>query len=107
MLLVVRLKGSRETPNLTLYLGYVAGVPVVTALCSSAHKVATIHVVCTLPAYRKHGFGAALTWQAVQDGMAEGYTVSFLTATAMGYRVYARMGYQPCGDLHTWHPQPR
>lgn len=92
-----------QTPNLTLYLGYVAGVPAVTALRSTAHEVATIHVVCTLPAYRRRGYGAAMTWQAVRDGLAEGCTASFLTATPTGYPVYARMGYQPCGELHTWY----
>lgn len=89
--------------NLTPYLGVVEGVPVVTALRSSAYGIAMIHVVCTLPAYRRRGFGEAMTWRAALDGIAEGCTASFLTATPLGHSVYARMGYQPCGDVHTWH----
>lgn len=92
-----------QTPHLTLYLGFVKEEPAVTALCSTAHQVATIHAVCTLPAYRQRGFGAAMTWQAVRDSMAEGCTASFLTASPLGHSVYARMGYRECGEVHTWH----
>lgn len=91
--------------NLALYLGFVEGVPVVTALRSPAYQIAMIHAVCTLPAYRRRGFGEAMTWRAVLDGIAEGCTASFLTATPLGHSVYARMGYRECGEVHTWHAQ--
>lgn len=91
--------------NLAPYLGFVEGVPAVTALRSPAYGVAMIHAVCTLPAYRRRGYGEAMTWRATLDGIPEGCTASFLTATPLGHSVYARMGYHNCGEVHTWHAQ--
>lgn len=91
--------------NLIPYLGFVEGIPAVTALRSPAYGVAMIHVIGTLPAYRRRGFGEAITWRAVLDGIAEGCSASFLTASPLGYAVYARMGYRDCGEVHTWHAQ--
>ena len=91
--------------NLAPYLGFVEGIPVVTALRSPAYQVATIHAVCTLPSYRRRGFGEAITWRAALDGITEGCTASFLTASPLGHSVYARMGYRDCGEVHTWNCQ--
>lgn len=91
--------------NLTPYLGFVDGVPAVTALRSPAYGVAMLHVICTLPTHRRRGFGEAMTWRAALDGIAEGCMASFLTATPLGHSVYARMGYRDCGEVHTWNAQ--
>lgn len=94
-----------QKAKLALYLGFVEDAPVVTALRSTAYGVAMIHAICTLPAYRRRGFGEAITWRAALDGIAEGCAASFLTASPLGRAVYARMGYRDCGEVHIWNTQ--
>jgi hypothetical protein len=89
-------------PGLTLYVGDLEGVPVATAVRGSGYGVAGIGGVSTVPAARRRGIGAAITWRAALDGLAEGCDASFLEASELGYAVYARMGYQHMVDFQTW-----
>lgn len=89
-------------PDLTFYLGFLGGVPVATALRASSHRIAGVYNVATLPAYRRRGLGAALSWRAAADGRAEGCVASFLQSSEMGLPVYERMGYRRVVDYRTW-----
>ena len=91
-----------SAPDTTLYVGYLDGEPVATAVRTTSYRIAGIGGVSTVPARRGRGIGEAITWRAALDGLAEGCVASFLEATEMGFRVYARMGYRHVIDFHVW-----
>jgi ribosomal protein S18 acetylase RimI-like enzyme len=89
-------------PGLTLYLGYLDGDPVATAVRITSHGIAGIGGVSTVPAARRRGIGEAITRHAALDGASEGCRASFLQATPMGYGLYERMGYRHVIDFRSW-----
>jgi len=50
--------------------------------------------VATPPEHRGHGYGAAITAQAIHDGFAAGAELSWLQSSAMGESVYRRLGFR-------------
>lgn len=93
------------TLDVTRYLGRVDGQPVATGLRATVNRVAVIFNVLTMPAWRRRGFGEAITWRAVRDGLDEGCVASFLQSSIPGYSVYLRMGYRHVTDFHVWEPK--
>ncbi|MFZ1752543.1 MAG: GNAT family N-acetyltransferase [Caldilineaceae bacterium] len=56
--------------------------------------------IATLQAYRRRGFGGALTAFATQTAFADGATLAFLTAASQeASRVYQRVGFRQVGEL--------
>lgn len=55
-------------PGVVAVLGSVEGEPVSIALVSVAGTTAGIYNVATPAEYRRRGYGAALTWAAIEDG---------------------------------------
>ena len=78
---------------LTTLIGTVDGEPVSTALLAMSGDTAGIYNVATPPEHQRRGFGAALTWAAVQEGVRRGADRSILQASPPGLPVYERMGY--------------
>lgn len=93
-----------DAPDLTHYIAYADVLPVATAMRYTSHRIAGVFNVSTVPAYRRRGIGAALTWRAALDGLAEGCIASALQASVMGEPVYRRMGYRAALDYHLWLP---
>ena len=91
-----------DARGLTMYLGFVDGLPVTTAMTYYIDGVALVFNICTIPAYRRRGLGEAMTWQAAFAGMNDGCDVSFLQASRMGMPLYERMGYRHVVNFHTW-----
>jgi ribosomal protein S18 acetylase RimI-like enzyme len=91
-----------QRPDLTLYLGFLDGEPVATAVRITCHGIAGIGGVSTVPSARRRGIGEAITRRAALDGAAEGCRASFLQASAMGFDLYERMGYRHVIDFQTW-----
>lgn len=91
-------------PDVALFVGYVAGVPVATSRITVHGPVGDINGVVTKDEYRRRGFGAAMTWAAITYGRGRGCTAMTLTATAMGYPVYRRMGFVPVCAFRTYLP---
>jgi ribosomal protein S18 acetylase RimI-like enzyme len=91
-------------PAVALFVGYVDSVPAATARLGIYDSVGDINSVITAPAYRRRGFGTALTWAAVAEGARRGCTAMTLTATKMGYPVYERMGFEPVCTYRTYVP---
>jgi GNAT superfamily N-acetyltransferase len=89
------------------FVGYVGGEPVATARLVCLDAVAEITGIVTAPAYRRRGYGTALTWAAIKEGAARGCTVTALTATPLGYPVYLRMGFQRVCTFRTYLPPDR
>jgi GNAT superfamily N-acetyltransferase len=85
-----------------LYVGYAGGVPVACSSLVLSEGVAGVVSVGTVPQARRRGYGAALTWAAVEGGRELGAEVAFLTATRSGYPVYERMGFRRTVDYSSW-----
>ncbi|MGI0081348.1 MAG: GNAT family N-acetyltransferase, partial [Nitrososphaerales archaeon] len=67
--------------------------------------IAGVYFVSTLPEFRRHGFGEAMTWRAAVDGRREGCTTSCLQASEMGRPLYERMGYRTIVEYQVWRGQ--
>jgi GNAT superfamily N-acetyltransferase len=91
-------------PDAALYVGYLHGVPVATALCVTSNGIAGIGGVSTAPEARRRGAGAALTATALAGGLARGCDAGYLQATPMGYQVYTRMGFHRITEHQRWLP---
>jgi ribosomal protein S18 acetylase RimI-like enzyme len=75
------------------YLGLSEGAPVASSLVFFGGGVAGIYHVSTAPAYRRRGLGSAITTAALAEAHRRGYSVAILHATAAGYPVYRRLGF--------------
>jgi ribosomal protein S18 acetylase RimI-like enzyme len=76
------------------FTGFVAGVPVATSTLVMTGRTAGVYGVATIPAYRCRGFGEAMTWRAVREGVARRCVMANLTASDMGRPLYERMGFR-------------
>jgi GNAT superfamily N-acetyltransferase len=93
-------------PDIALFVGYADGRPVASAGLYRVDDIAEIGAVWTAPAYRRRGFGAALTWAALAEGKARGCVTAALRATEMGYPVYLRVGFVTVCRLRVYAPAP-
>lgn len=81
-------------PDVDLFVGYLNGAPVGTSVAVSSNGAGGIVNVLTLEEARGRGVGTALTWAAVQAGVARGHDTVVLQATPMGLPIYTSMGFE-------------
>jgi N-acetylglutamate synthase len=86
-------------PGVHAYVGIVDGVPVTTAIGSTYGAYVGIFNVATPARHRGRGYGAAITARAVVDGFESGASIAYLQSSAMGLKVYERLGFR---TLETW-----
>jgi predicted GNAT family acetyltransferase len=89
---------------LWFYVGYLDEIPVASSELTAAGGVVGLYSICTLVDYRKRGFGAALTLQPLLDAREAGYRTAILQASEQGARVYARVGFEPFGQVTEYKP---
>jgi GNAT superfamily N-acetyltransferase len=82
-----------ESP-LRSYMAYLDGAPVATSSVFYGAGVAGVYDVATLPSARGRGYGAAVTLAPLIEARARGYRVGVLQSSAMGLRVYERLGFE-------------
>jgi len=87
------------------FVGSVAGRPVATSALFQSDDIAGVYFVATVPDARRKGYGAALTWMALEVGRRAGARVGYLQATEMGRPVYERMGFRRVVDYPEWHSE--
>jgi len=80
-------------PHIQGFVGYAADTPAATAALYLTHGVAGIAWVGTMPEYRNRGFGEAVTWATVREGLRRGACFANLQASPMGRPIYERMGF--------------
>ncbi len=61
--------------------------------------------MATLARSRQQGIGTALTAAALDAARAAGYPTAVLQSSTAGHRVYARLGFAPCGEVREYKPQ--
>jgi ribosomal protein S18 acetylase RimI-like enzyme len=91
---------------LWLYVGYLEEIPVATAEATVAGGVVGLYNIVTLAAYRRRGFGSALTLQPLLDAHAQGHRTAVLQAAADGVSIYTRIGFAPFGQITEYTPAP-
>lgn len=94
-------------PDVALFVGYHGGRAVATARLTCLGGIAEINGVVAAPEQRRRGYGAALTWRAIEAGRARGCAAATLTATEMGYPLYLSLGFQLAGLHRTYLPPER
>lgn len=88
------------------------GVPVASATAITAGACGVFNVA-TLPEARGKGLGRATTLAVLLDAREHGAMWGVLHASAMGFGVYARMGFRHVGDFRRYvtsverEPSPR
>ena len=75
------------------YVAYAGGEPVATATSIQTGTVLGIYNVATLPARRRLGYGAVVTWRAIADA-DPGTDAVVLQSSPEGLPVYERMGFR-------------
>jgi ribosomal protein S18 acetylase RimI-like enzyme len=88
------------------YLGFAGGKPVATSARIRTGDVAGIYFVSTLPAFRRRGFGDAMTRRAISDGRSTGCTMAYLQASKMGRPIYEKMGFRVLEEYSEWKAKP-
>lgn len=75
--------------------------PVGTSMLFELGTTANVFNVGVPAEHRRHGYGAAATWEVVRRGRERGATLTALLASEMGEPVYERMGFDTVGRLRT------
>ena len=90
---------------LRLYTGYLDGQAVATAELAVEGGVAGLYGIATLAAYRRRGFGTALTLLPLLDAREQGLRTAVLQASSDGAGVYERLGFRPFGQVTEYKPR--
>ncbi len=85
-------------PDIVILVGYVGETPVSTAILSVTGTTAGLYTVATPSEQRGRGYGAALSWAAVEAGRRRGCDHAVLQTSPDGYPVYRSMGFVDVGD---------
>ena len=80
-------------PTTQAYLAYRDGRAVAGAILYMAYGVGGIGWVGTLPEEFGRGYGRAVTWAAITEGLRRGARFTNLQASPMGEPMYRRMGF--------------
>ena len=85
---------SESAPVFEHFLARWQGEPCAISTWLRANHSAGIYHVTTLPRYRGHGLGKALTLVAMQSARKAGYKQSILFATPSGFPIYKQLGFK-------------
>lgn len=81
-------------PKIIIYIAYLDGQPVSTAMTIMTELVAGIYWVSTIPQARGLGLSTICTSLATNAGLKRGARIATLQASPMGESVYQRIGYR-------------
>lgn len=92
----------RDDCPLRFYVGYDGDEPVASSELTLTGPTAGIYNVSTLQAYRRRGFGTAMTAWPLIEARGEGATLGILQASAAGVSIYRRIGFETYGEIREW-----
>lgn len=95
---------SESNPVFEHFLARWQGKPCAISTLLRADHSAGIYHVTTLPNYRGHGLGKALTLASMHSARQWGYDTAVLFATPSGFPIYQRLGFETVStaDLYAW-----
>ena len=85
--------GFKDVP-FKLFLGYLDGKPVATAIQLLAVGVVGVNDITVLPSARGRGIGTEMTLIPLRDAKSFGYRYGVLCATELGIGIYRRLGFR-------------
>lgn len=88
------------------YLARLDGEPVATSAMTLVAGVAGLYAVGTMEHARGRGLGAAMTLLPLLAARDLGYRIGILQASAMGYPIYARLGFKEHFRYRTYYWEP-
>jgi predicted GNAT family acetyltransferase len=88
------------------YVGEADGRPVATVVGVTVGEVTAIYSAATDPAFRRRGYGTALTSRAVAEGVLAGAAWCMLHSSKDGYSVYQNLGFQTVELWSNWVSSP-
>lgn len=92
----------KDDSALWLYVGYLGDIAVATADLATGGGVVGLYSICTLEAYRRRGFGSALTLQPLLDARAQSFRTAILQSAADS--LYVRAGFETFGEITEYKP---
>lgn len=94
------------SPEAPYHLAYLDGRPVATCVTCLYSGVAGLYIISTIPEARGRGIGGQITRYALLNARSLGYRVGVLQASAMGFPVYRRLGFEQYATYHeySWPP---
>ena len=95
-------KRALADDSLRFYLGRLDGRCVAVSVGVHCGETVGVYFVAVRRGFRRRGFGAAITWLAVEDGFDHGAELAVLQATTAGYPLYVGMGFTRIADYHLW-----
>jgi GNAT superfamily N-acetyltransferase len=87
------MRESVEGPATQAFLAWREDRPVAGAILYMAHEVGGIGWVATRPDEFRRGYGRAITWAVIAEGLQRGARFMNLQASPMGEPMYRRMGF--------------
>jgi len=95
-------RSSLAPGGFTCHTGFASGKAVSTSASYTSVGVTGVFAVSTVPFARGRGYGEAMTWAAVRDGLSRGSDTLYLQASPMGFPLYHRMGFRRVFDFEAW-----
>ena len=86
-------------PEVKFYIGNFEGKPVSSLMLYLSSGVAGLHAVSTFSDYRNKGFGLTISRAALINAFEMGYRIGVLQASALGKRIYRRLGFKKYCDI--------
>lgn len=93
-----------EVSPLRFYLGRAGGVAAAAVELAIAGGVAGIYNVATREAFRRRGFGHAMTNHVLREARAMGIPTAILQAAPDGVGIYRRAGFEEFGRIVEYKP---
>jgi ribosomal protein S18 acetylase RimI-like enzyme len=84
------------------YVGELDGESVTTGLGATGDGAVGIFNIATPPAFRRRGYGAAVTARVIEDGARDGARWAWLQSSDAGYGVYERLGFRTLEIWECW-----
>jgi GNAT superfamily N-acetyltransferase len=94
--------GVTETSGVETYIAWGDEGPMSAVSVTPTGNTAGISLMATPPEHQRKGMGRALLTQVIDDYRGRGLERFYLTATAAGRPLYARLGFEPIADLSAW-----
>lgn len=90
---------SLDDPDMRYFIGRVDGVAVSVSIGVVSDGVLGVFGVATKPAYRRRGYGTAMTWTALRSAPT---LTAVLTASDAGESLYRKMGFREFHQFRLW-----